>query len=318
MTVLSMSKLTASFSSSGLGGHPFPHVGARPVHRGLHVGQPLRPGRDLRLRCAVSARGRGGGLHDHRGRTDGNDQGEEQSEQPRHAITVTGTPDAHPSNSSTQAGTSSPARPCRASSKKWLPSLGTRLSSSVRAPYADAAWTKPGRRVDRTRGADGHEQVAPPRARRRSGPARRGSRRTRPRRGAGPRSWQRRTRREVAQVALPRDPVPQARHSAERSSPCMCSTRVDPARSCRSSMFWVTTRRSSPSARLEPGEGEVGRVGLDRRRARPGGRRRTVHDARAAARRPRGSRRPRPGGPPRARRRPGTSAPRSRRRCRRR
>ena len=47
------------------------------------------------------------------------------------------------STSSTQAGTSSPAGPSRASSKSPVPSLATRLSSSVRAPPPAANWTKP-------------------------------------------------------------------------------------------------------------------------------------------------------------------------------
>ena len=246
-----------------------------------------------------------------------NDEGEEQSEQPRHAITVTGTPDAHPSNSSTQAGTISPARPCRASSKKWLPSLGTRLSSSVRAPYADAAWTKPGRRVDRARGADGHEQVRL--LERGEDPVQLVGDLAEPDHvGAQLRLVAAGTRREVAQVALPRDPVPQARHSAERSSPCMCSTRVEPARSWRSSTFWVTTRRSSPNAASSRASARWAGLGSTRGERGPAGVVEAGARRRAAARRPRGWRRPRRGGPPRARRRRGTSAPRSRRRCRRR
>ena len=47
------------------------------------------------------------------------------------------------SSSSTHAGTSAPAGPWRDSWKNRLPSLGSRLSSSVLAPYARAARTKP-------------------------------------------------------------------------------------------------------------------------------------------------------------------------------
>lgn len=45
--------------------------------------------------------------------------------------------------SSTHAGTNSPAGPCRDSSKKWPPSLGSKFSSSVAAPAAAASCTKP-------------------------------------------------------------------------------------------------------------------------------------------------------------------------------
>ena len=171
-----------------------------------------------------------------------------------------------------------------------VPLLGTRLGSSDRAPARNACWTNPAAGVDRTGGADRHEQVeAGDRCGDQVHPA--GDRRTRRRpqltaRTAGGRPM----------VQVPGPLAAGAARDAERRPQLSvhAGTRVDPARSCRSSTFWVITSRSSPTARSSRASA-VRRVRLGE--ARPAARRRNVHDRPLRGVRLQ-SRRPRPGGLP--------------------
>ena len=61
----------------------------------------------------------------------------------------------------------------------------------------------------------------------------------------------------------------QLRQRALSSSPCMCTRFREPARSWRSSTFWVTRSTSPAPLPLQPGQGQVGGVGLDARQAAP-------------------------------------------------
>ena len=112
-----------------------------------------------------------------------------------------------------------------------------------------------------------------PSARGRSAPSRRASRRTRRcRAAAGP------PRRIAGRRAVAHRPPPSASARRRRgtrptgSSPCMCSSRFAPARSCRSSTFWVTissspghsasSRASAPCAALGSTCAEAGAAGV--------------------------------------------------------
>ena len=212
-----MSKLTASVSSGALRGHPLAHVGARPLHRGLYVGQPLVARSAPRASPRVPV---GTGLEarppQRRGGSERDDEGEEQSEQPGHADHRNRAPDV----------TRATRRPRRARARRrgragtrrrsGCPRSGLRLSSSVRAPYA----ARPGRSRPRGRPRPrcrSRRTGRRPRARRRSGPSRRAPRRTRRRRAAAPASSQRGHGGSVDRGRPPtRDRLSQARQSAEQ------------------------------------------------------------------------------------------------------
>ena len=208
--------------------------------------------------------------------------------------------------SSTHAGTSSLAGPSRVSSnqRRALAALEVELERRARRRSC-ASLHEAGRGIDRARSADRDEQVGAARARRRSRPSGRASRRTRRCRAAAP--ARRRPGRRARRAACRSSGGARRRrvHQAESASPCMCSTRRAPARSCRSSMFWVTISSSPLPARVEPRQRAVRGVGLLRR----GSPRAAVVEALdQLGIAPEGLaawRRPRPGDPPTARRRRG-------------
>ena len=110
----------------------------------------------------------------------------------------------------------------------------------------------------------------------------------------------------VAHQGRRRSPV----HRAARSRPCMWSTRLRPARSCRSSMFWVTRKQVVTEDLLQLGQRTVRGVRLHPDQSGPAGVVEPLHHRRVGARassRRRGSV-PRAGGPPTARRSRGRSA----------
>ena len=146
---------------------------------------------------------------------------------------------------STQAGTRVVAGPVRVSSNRWLPWPGTRFSSSVGTPRARAVrakpaagWTSPEVPIETNASAwsRASSTTSSPRG---TSP----NQTTSGRRLADPQAGQGGSSARAPSQGLV---TSQTVHRAARSTPCMCSTRTEPPRSCRSSTFWVTSSRSSP------------------------------------------------------------------------
>ena len=227
MTVLSMSKLTASCSSGASSATRCAHVGARALHRGLHVGQPLGAAsapsasrRRARRRPAPRRR-----PPRPRPGPSASDEGEEQSEKPRHAITVTGALEAHPSNSSTHAGHELAGRAVPGLVEEVAAVARDQVELEGAGAVRRRRLHEAGRRVDRARGADRDEQVGL--LERGEDPVHLVGDLAEPDHvGAQLHLVARGARREVAQVALPLDAGRRTRGTARSAARRACAARA--------------------------------------------------------------------------------------------